>query len=400
MRAESFKRKRIKTLYRASLATFFVFTLTAPQFLLAANLNDQINQKNSESDALQGSISQIEGDIKEKQSQAASLTNQIAIFDDQIHKNQLEVDKKKADISSTNLQIQQTQAAITDAQAQIAHQKNVLAEYIRTLNYSDDVSSVQLFFSDHSFSDILNNMQNIQTVQGSVQDSLNTIKTLESQLNFKNQQLQTTKTNLEKQKKDLDFKISELQGSQQEKQELLDTTKNDENNFQQQLAQARADYNQKQSEIAELERRIREDNTHYGVSDPYTSGFVWPLPAGMGVITCSFHCAGYFPGLTHTGTDLGAPKGTPVYSATDGVVAHTGWGRTHGGYGFYAAIQSGNMLIIYGHMLEGSIPVSEGQRISKGTRIGSVGLTGMTTGYHLHFEVRVNGTPVNAMNYY
>jgi murein DD-endopeptidase MepM/ murein hydrolase activator NlpD len=397
---KSVKRKGKKGLQSAVIAAVFLFTLMQPQLLFASSITDQINQKNSESDSLQSSISQIQGDIKQKQSQAASLANQVAIFDDEIKKNQLQVDKKKADISSTNLQIQQTQASITDAQAQIAHQKNVLAEYIRTLNYSDDVSSVQLLFSDHSFSDILNNMQNIETVQGSVKDSLDTIKVLESQLNFKNQELQTTKTNLEKQKKDLDFKVSELKGSQQEKQELLDVTKNDEAEFQKKLAEAKSDYNQKESEIAALERKLREDNTHYGTSQPYTSGFVWPLPVGMGIITCSFHCAGYFSGMTHTGTDLGAPKGTPIYSATTGTVVHAGWGKSHGGYGFYAAIQSGNLLLIYGHMLEGSIPVSVGQNITTGTRIGSVGLTGMTTGYHLHFEVRSNGVPVNAMNYY
>lgn len=394
------KRQWARGIETATIAGVLILTIISPQVLFAANLNDQIQQKNSESDSLQNTISQIQGDIKQKQSQAATLSNQISIFDDEIKKNQLQVDKKKADIASTNLQIQQTQAAITDAQAKIAHQKNVLSEYIRTLNYSDDVSSVQLLLSDHSFSDVLNNMQNIESVQGSVKDSLDTIKALEAQLNFKNQELQTTKTNLEKQKKDLDMRISELRGSQQEKQELLDSTKNDEATFQKQLAEARDDYNQKQSEIAELERRIREQNTHYGVSEPYTSGWVWPLPAGMGIITCPFHCAGYFSGLTHTGTDIAAPKGTPLYSATDGVVVHKGWGRSHGGYGYYAAIQSGNLLIIYGHMIEGSIPVSEGQTISKGTRIGSIGLTGRTTGYHLHFEVRVNGTPVNAMNYY
>ncbi len=392
------KRKRNKRAASAILAGIFVFTLMLPQGAVVAGINDQINQKNSESNALQDKISQLQGDIKEKQGQAATLSNQVAIFDDQIKKNQLEVNKKKTDIQSTNLQIKQTESNITDAEAQIAHQKNVISEYIRTLSYTDDTSSIEMLLSNHSFSDILNNMQNIETLQGDVKDSLDTIKDLEAQLNLKKQELVTTRSNLEKQKKDLDMKISELNGAKQEKQELLDSTKNDEANFQTQLSRARDEYNKSQSEIAALERQLRENNTHYGVSEPYTSGFVWPLPVGMGVITCPFHCAGYFPGLTHTGTDIGAPSGTPIYSATNGVVVHAGWSSNHGGYGYYVAVQSGNLLIIYGHT--SAIYVQNGQTVSAGQKIAAVGTTGFSTGAHLHFEVRVNGVPVNAMNYY
>lgn len=378
-------------------STFFSLS---PKRAEGSSLQDQINQIDREANSLQGRISEIEGDIKEKQGEVATLRNQVALFDNDIRKKQLEIDKKAADIEKTNLQIKQTQNGIKDAEKRIVREREVLAEFIRALNYSDDTSTVELMLSDYSFSDILDNLQHIESVQNNVQKSLDSIHKLQAELEARNKDLAEKKTGLEKQKKELLMKQGELKGAKEEKEELLDRTKSEENNYQKLLSEAKSDYSAKQSEIRAIEERIRQQSIKYGEPQPYASGFVWPLPAGTGTITCGFHCAGYFPGLVHTGTDIGAPKGTPIYSATDGVVVQAGWSSNHGGYGYYVGVSSGNLLLLYGHMLEGSIPVRVGQSISKGTRIGSVGLTGFTSGYHLHFEIRQNGVPINAMQFY
>jgi len=91
----------------------------------------------------------------------------------------------------------------------------------------------------------------------------------------------------------------------------------------------------------------------------------------------------------HTGLDFAVPHGSPVYAATNGVVISTGWG---GGYGNLVKIQhADNVQTWYAHL--SAISVQPNQRIKTGERIGSVGSTGNSTGPHLHFEVRVNGTP-------
>jgi len=97
----------------------------------------------------------------------------------------------------------------------------------------------------------------------------------------------------------------------------------------------------------------------------------------------------------HTGIDFGASYGTPIHAAADGVVVSAG---PLGGYGSATVIDHGNGLAtLYGH--QSSISVSPGQTVKRGQIIGYVGCTGLCTGPHLHFEVRVLGTPVDPMPY-
>jgi len=97
----------------------------------------------------------------------------------------------------------------------------------------------------------------------------------------------------------------------------------------------------------------------------------------------------------HTGTDLAAPSGTPIKATGAGVVIHAGW---RGGYGNTVMIDhGGNKVTLYAHM--SSVSVKSGQQVSKGTVIGKVGSTGNSTGPHCHYEVRINGKPVNPRGY-
>ncbi|NUT07394.1 MAG: M23 family metallopeptidase [Hamadaea sp.] len=101
----------------------------------------------------------------------------------------------------------------------------------------------------------------------------------------------------------------------------------------------------------------------------------------------------------HAGVDLAADGGTPIYAAADGVVSYAGWA---GGYGNYTCVRHGRsggktMSTCYGH--QSRILVSDGQRVRQGQLIGRVGTTGASTGNHLHFEVRLDGRPVNPLPY-
>lgn len=97
----------------------------------------------------------------------------------------------------------------------------------------------------------------------------------------------------------------------------------------------------------------------------------------------------------HTGVDISGRTGTAIRSAADGVVVYSGW---RGGYGLCTIIDhGGSVATLYAH--QNRLGVGEGQRVSKGQVIGSVGSTGFSTGPHLHFEVRVAGTPVNPVPY-
>jgi len=97
----------------------------------------------------------------------------------------------------------------------------------------------------------------------------------------------------------------------------------------------------------------------------------------------------------HTGVDFGAPQGTPIRAADGGVVLYVGW---YGGYGKIVMIDHGDDIVtLYAHTSR--YIVSTGQKVDRGQVIAYVGSTGLSTGPHLHFEVRRNGTPVNPIGY-
>ena len=98
----------------------------------------------------------------------------------------------------------------------------------------------------------------------------------------------------------------------------------------------------------------------------------------------------------HTGIDYGADSGTPIRASADGVVVSAGW---FGGYGNATIIDhGGGIATLYGH--QSSMSVSDGQKVTQGQTIGRVGCTGDCTGPHVHYEVRVNGDPVNPAGYF
>jgi murein DD-endopeptidase MepM/ murein hydrolase activator NlpD len=123
---------------------------------------------------------------------------------------------------------------------------------------------------------------------------------------------------------------------------------------------------------------------------PWTGSFIRPVP---GRITSGFGPR-FHPVLhvrkLHTGVDFRAPAGTPVRAADGGVVVHAGWLEVYG----YAVIidHGGGVSTLYGHC--SSLEVSSGQSVSAGQVIARSGSTGYSTGPHLHFEKRVNGSPV------
>lgn len=126
-----------------------------------------------------------------------------------------------------------------------------------------------------------------------------------------------------------------------------------------------------------------------------SSGFIMPVSGWKSSDYGNRYDPYYKVWQLHAGTDFAAGGGAPIYAAASGSVVQAGW---NGGYGNYTCIYHGdNVSTCYGH--QSSIAVSPGQHVSQGQRIGSVGTTGASTGNHLHFEVRVNGSPVNPLGW-
>ncbi len=122
---------------------------------------------------------------------------------------------------------------------------------------------------------------------------------------------------------------------------------------------------------------------------PSNAGLIWPV---QGPVTSPF---GWRWGRMHEGIDIGVGYGTPIQAAAGGTVIYCGWEE---GYGNFVVIDhGGNLATAYGH--QSRIAVTCGQQVNQGDVIGYVGCTGHCFGPHLHFEVRVNGNPVDPLGY-
>ncbi len=129
-----------------------------------------------------------------------------------------------------------------------------------------------------------------------------------------------------------------------------------------------------------------------GAANPNTgTQLFWPV-ANTDVSNISSY---FGDGRNHKGTDILAPNGTAIYAAEAGTVSYVGW---ESGYGYYMIIEHGNGIsTLYSHC--SSISAKQGQSVKRGDYVAAVGITGRAYGYHLHFEVRLNGKAVDARPY-
>jgi murein DD-endopeptidase MepM/ murein hydrolase activator NlpD len=183
----------------------------------------------------------------------------------------------------------------------------------------------------------------------------------------------------------------DLQGTREEKGELLGQLRNKQKGLEQVIRELDEEESSIEAEIAAYQSRPGHANDIV----PFTGKFLRPA---SGPITSGFGRR-YHPILhvwrMHTGVDFGAPRGSPIRAAADGVVISAGYSR---GYGNRVIIDhGGNISTLYGHCSR--LFVSSGQRVRRGQRIAAVGSTGLATGPHLHFEVRVHGRPQNPMRW-
>jgi murein DD-endopeptidase MepM/ murein hydrolase activator NlpD len=181
---------------------------------------------------------------------------------------------------------------------------------------------------------------------------------------------------------------SQLAAARTAKRDALSNVKESKSEF---LHEAEG-LQQSSSSLAAQIRSAQSSRSSYsppGDTTPSAAGFIWPV---NGPVVSPF---GMRWGRLHAGIDIAASSGTPIRAAAAGRVVYAGW---MSGYGNLVAIDhGGGVSTAYGH--QSQITVGNGQVVSQGQTIGYVGCTGHCFGPHLHFEVRINGTPVDPLGY-
>jgi murein DD-endopeptidase MepM/ murein hydrolase activator NlpD len=187
--------------------------------------------------------------------------------------------------------------------------------------------------------------------------------------------------------------MDKLETTRAKKQSVVKAAESDKTAWEKQEKQLEADSQRVASLIRSLDPSTSP--TPDAKPKPNSGRFYRPVPGSIGSgFGWRVHPI-YHVRKMHTGVDMHAGMGEPIHAAASGKVISAGW---HGGYGKCVIISHGNgITTLYGHQSE--LLVSTGQSVTRGQVIGKVGSTGLSTGPHLHFEVRVNGNPVDPKDY-
>ncbi|OKP85774.1 hypothetical protein A3844_15585 [Paenibacillus helianthi] len=344
-------------------------------------------------------------------------------------------------ITSTEKSLTVTANELDEAEARVASREKLLESRVRLMYTDGAVSYLDVLLSSTSFSDFLDRADSLKMIVDQDQDLLVQHKLDKQTVIAKKQELEGQYAQAKQLYTDLESQRSVLKEKEAEKQELIayydkeiqesDGLTEEQDAKLVQLASARSLLENKKDQIkaeeaarkaaaakAEAARRAAaaaaaakaraassdsgSSSASSGESSDYAGGGgPFLLPVGAVRISSPYglrtHPVTGEVGKMHTGTDFAVPQGTDIHAADSGTVIVAEWWS---GYGYTVVIDhGGGVWTLYGHIREGGIKVSVGDRVSRGQTIAESGATGRVTGPHLHFEVRIDGKPVDPMPY-
>jgi len=367
-------------------------------------INQEIKEKNDRIDEIQKKLGVYQTTIRQKQADQANLKNQLAILENRIAKAELDIESAQIEVDRVNLELKKTSLEIADKDKQIEKEKEHLASVLRLMHKQDSKTSLEILLLNNSFSEFISEIKYLEDINSEIGDSVDDLKEHKEQLEKKKTVLLGKEKELVELKKELEDKKTLLLSEQQNRAFVLDQTKSSEKEFQKLLLLAKEEQQQAEADIVGLEKIVRAKiaQTQGKELEFNDVGFIWPVAKNL--VTSYFHDPDYpFRYIyEHPGVDIRAGQGTELKAAASGYVARA---KDAGqGYSYIMIVHGDGLATVYGHV--SGIYVKEDEYVIQGQAIGrSGGMPGtpgagrMTTGPHLHFEVRLNGIPVNPSEY-
>jgi len=368
--------------------------------------------------ATEASISQIEGTIKNEEKRLETIKRQI-----EYHQRQVVQTKKKEksilnDLSQINqnitllqqqirllslkeqqtqLQIEETVTRIAKTEEQIDRTKGVLSDRIVAIYKYGDVANFNLLFSATNAHEALANSYLLSKIARQDQRIIGELAESARQLKAAKEDLEQQKRKLQQQRVDLEAREKSLKSAERQRKTMLDTLaerKEAHARAMRELQEVEKELQGKIKQLLAKKRQLAASRKTKALT--YGGGKLqWPVK-GKIMSTFGMRVHPTFKTKTmHTGIDIDGRQGDVVRAAASGEVLYAGWLR---GYGQIIIIDHGSDLTtVYAHLSR--IGVQEGQGVTTGQQIGNVGQTGVATGSHLHFEVRVNGESRDPLRY-
>ena len=372
-------------------------------FSVSAKTNEEKKQElQAQADALAKEIKDLKKEAKDKKAILNALQKKV-------DNTQAQIRNANSHISSINKKISANKSEIAKKNSEIEDKKQDFKKRIRAIYMSNTGSNVQVLLGADDFAQFLQLSQLTSSI--SARD-----KKLMENLVAEIKQLQAV--NAENNKL-LEQQISVKKSIEQTQAQLT----KEENEAEKLYNEINKDIKSAEAEKADLEDDIANLNkTFSGSGGSFINsviGFTWPVPSCSSISSYYGYRVHPVSGKKkmHYGIDIagGGIYGKPIVAITDGVIEKTYTSCPHrskkpscscgGGYGNYVAIDHGKIsgssyYAMYAHMDHLASGMVAGKKVTKGQVIGYVGTTGTSTGYHLHFGIKKNGSWVNPMNYY
>lgn len=382
-----------KKQYRKLLLLFLGFLIIFPFVFSSAQtvneLNDKIDQKNTDIVKLEEEIKQYQLELNDLSKQKNSLNVSIKQLDLTKKKLNADISVTQNKIDKTNFKIQELSLNINDKQNIIYNNIDVISSDLRIINQSEQNDALLVMLSENNFTNVWNDIDNIATINDAIVNSTTEVKRAKIYLEDTRTETTKAKNELLSLKSKLSDQKKIVDQNTKEKNKLLTQTKNSETSYQKLLIDRLAKKDALEKEIRDYESQLKY------ILDPskLPDGGVLSWPLDYILITQQFGKTEsgkrLYANGTHNGADFRASIGTPVKSMADGIIIDTGDTDItcpSASFGKFVFIKYNNGLAsTYGHL--SLIKVSKGQKISRGEIVGYSGNTGYSTGPHLHVSV-------------
>ena len=365
-----------------------------------SSLHSKIAQARTQQSVLTREITVVDASITALQDDVSRAQSQLSLLEGQLAASQRRLDRMKQLFA---LQTHRLETLRRDYGIALGRLQRRLIDAYETPN----VNAVDVVLAATSMSSMLSDIEYVQQIgrqDKRVSDQLDAAKNamhaareltrkLEAQVAVETAAIRSRTEQQHAVTQQLVSTQQQLSTALDSKRATLSSIKVDESKFAEEARQLAALSSSLAARIRAAESRPSSTPSH-GTPQASSSGLIWPV---SGPITSPYgpRCLPNGDCSFHPGIDIGASSGTPIRAAAAGTVISAGW---LGGYGNLVVIDHGNGLATaYAH--QSSMAVGNGASVSQGQVIGYVGCTGHCFGPHLHFEVRVNGTPVDPLGY-